>query len=336
MRCPLAISLVLVLASAFAHAQTMTPAQRKKAAKAHFEQGRAYYDAGAYDDAAREYQQAYALTPAPELLFNVAQAFRLKGDKPRAIEAYQRYLEKVTEGDLADEARDHVVKLKLKIQLEETEAARKRDAEAAEAARKKAAEEVATAQRRAEEADAARRRAEEAAAARPKLQPTDEAQLMRLAAEATARREREAEARRRRVEVAQGNGSALRATGALTAVAGALSLGLVGIFYMIGNEANEKLTNFNHSGTDTGSTTDASKCTENTWCTTLADAETSRKSASKMTKLFTGLGSGLLASGVALYVVGAIQRSRAVDAAQVTLAPVVTPTAAALAITGRY
>ena len=91
---------------------------QKKEAKAHFEQGRSYYDNGAYDDALREYQAAYKLMPTPPFLFNIAQCYRLKGDKQNAVDYYQKFLDKAPDSPVADEARDYIAKLKLQMELD--------------------------------------------------------------------------------------------------------------------------------------------------------------------------------------------------------------------------
>src|SRR5439155_5881188 len=122
---------------------------QKKEAKAHFEQGRSYYDAGAYDDALHEYQAAYKLLPAPQFLFNIAQCYRLKGDKLNAIDYYQKFLDKAPDSPVADEARDYIAKLKLQMELE-----------AAESGRKKAEQEASEAKRRATEEERRRTEAE--------------------------------------------------------------------------------------------------------------------------------------------------------------------------------
>src|SRR5690349_13878725 len=93
----------LMLAAEVAWAQT--PQQE---AKRHFQQGKAYQDNGAYEDAVREYEAAYKLAPLPDLLFNIGQAYRLKGDRRKAIEAYQKYLAAAPEGSASDEARDQI------------------------------------------------------------------------------------------------------------------------------------------------------------------------------------------------------------------------------------
>src|SRR6185295_15455946 len=47
---------------------------------------------GRYQDAAREYEQAYEATLDAALLFNIAQAYRLAGDRRKAITTYRSYL----------------------------------------------------------------------------------------------------------------------------------------------------------------------------------------------------------------------------------------------------
>jgi tetratricopeptide (TPR) repeat protein len=80
-------------------------------AKARFKQGRAHQDVGQYELAAVEYKAAYDLDPRPEMLFNIAQAFRLAGKKEEALDYFKRYLDVQPEGAGADEARKHVAAL---------------------------------------------------------------------------------------------------------------------------------------------------------------------------------------------------------------------------------
>jgi tetratricopeptide (TPR) repeat protein len=109
-RCALAASAFLLSLATIAHADEPSP-EVKRQAKAHFKQGRAYQDAGAFDDAIKEYQTAYQLVPLPELLFNIGQAYRLKGDKQSALAAYRRFLEAAPEANGSDEARVHVARI---------------------------------------------------------------------------------------------------------------------------------------------------------------------------------------------------------------------------------
>lgn len=56
------------------------------------EQGLAHFEAGRYADAIADLEASYRITPAPGLLYNLAQAHRLKGDCAAALEHYRRFL----------------------------------------------------------------------------------------------------------------------------------------------------------------------------------------------------------------------------------------------------
>jgi tetratricopeptide (TPR) repeat protein len=68
------------------------------AAHEHYRRGTAAYNLGKYQEAAKEYEQAYEATLDPALLFNVAQAYRLAGDRKRAITTYRSYLRSAPNG----------------------------------------------------------------------------------------------------------------------------------------------------------------------------------------------------------------------------------------------
>ncbi len=99
--------LICLLCIGIAHAET--PAEEQ--AHAHFRQGRAYVEAKVYDKAIEEFDAAYKLAPLPDLIFNIAQAYRLAGDPDRAVDAYKRYLAAQSSGEEADESRAHVAEL---------------------------------------------------------------------------------------------------------------------------------------------------------------------------------------------------------------------------------
>jgi tetratricopeptide (TPR) repeat protein len=84
-------------------------------AKRHFRTGARYFQQGKYDRAIDEYQEAQRLLPLPDFDFNLGQAYRLKGDKHAAIEAYERYLNAAPDGDVADQARAHLAKLSAEL-----------------------------------------------------------------------------------------------------------------------------------------------------------------------------------------------------------------------------
>jgi tetratricopeptide (TPR) repeat protein len=286
------------------------PDARQQEARAHFSQGRAFQDAGAYDDAIREYQAAYQLTPLPLLLFNIAQSYRLKGDKRAAIEHYEKYLAADSEGPAADEARDHVANLKLKLQLEETEALRK-----------KAAEEAAEARRIAEQAERERRRAVEAEEARRKGAADEETRLRRLAdemAQAQAkRRAQEAEQQRQRMEAARKVGRPYLIAGGVTIAAG-MALAVVFVWIPVA-DATSKQDQFEHA---------------TTWSTD-RDAEVQQVHDDSRTMIGLWAAGGALAvTGIALCIAGGKLRSNAVE--RVSFAPLVSPKLAGLTLEGRF
>jgi tetratricopeptide (TPR) repeat protein len=71
-------------------------AQVKDAARARelYEEGARLYNLGQYESALRSFEQAYAISGAKPLLFNIAQAHRLAGPShcERALSAYETYL----------------------------------------------------------------------------------------------------------------------------------------------------------------------------------------------------------------------------------------------------
>jgi tetratricopeptide (TPR) repeat protein len=87
-----------------ARADEPSAAQRTKA-KALIKKARAAYEAEKYDVAVSEYEAAYKLLPLPDILFNLGQILRVKGDQAAALKAYRRYLAVESTGAHADEAR---------------------------------------------------------------------------------------------------------------------------------------------------------------------------------------------------------------------------------------
>jgi tetratricopeptide (TPR) repeat protein len=75
-----------------------------------YEEGARYYELGEYDRALERFERAYAISGAPALLVNIAQAYRRKGpescDKAQAF--YERFLEKVPATPRADEIRERI------------------------------------------------------------------------------------------------------------------------------------------------------------------------------------------------------------------------------------
>ncbi|MEO7729469.1 MAG: tetratricopeptide repeat protein [Kofleriaceae bacterium] len=90
-RFALIVALALLLAPFAVRADepaSSVPAKAKTLAA----RGRAAHDAGHYSDAIAAFTQAYAMAPAPALLFNLAQAYRLQGNCDDAALMYRRFI----------------------------------------------------------------------------------------------------------------------------------------------------------------------------------------------------------------------------------------------------
>ena len=168
--------------------QSASDRTRTAEARRHFLQGRELLDAGSYAEAIAEFDTALSLKPSPELLFNIAQAYRLKGDAKQALETYKRFIEVSPKGPIADEARGHIEALTRQIE-EDERAAQAREAERQREAAERQRKEV---ERQREEAERQRHEAE---------------------------RQRE-EAERKRYETERENQAHRRRTGVIAVVAG--------------------------------------------------------------------------------------------------------------------
>ena len=124
----LAAALLVAGSPSAAQGQGGDAAEKRRQASAHVKQGDQHKEAGAYDDAAREYQAAYELVPHPVLFFNLAQVYRLKGDREQALEYYERYLAGDPDGRASAQARRFASELRAAIERDRA-AARQRERE---------------------------------------------------------------------------------------------------------------------------------------------------------------------------------------------------------------
>jgi tetratricopeptide (TPR) repeat protein len=90
----LALPLALVGTSpaALATEPSSSPPAPADLAREHYERGLAKYNLAEFDAAIVEFKQSYELSKAPRLLFNIAQAYRLKKDYESALYFYNTYL----------------------------------------------------------------------------------------------------------------------------------------------------------------------------------------------------------------------------------------------------
>jgi tetratricopeptide (TPR) repeat protein len=117
--------LALAARSAYAAPESVPDKARQLADK-----GRTSHEAGDYNTAIAAYTEAYAIAPSPALLFNLAQAYRLRGSCDDAVLMYRRYLDTspspearaIAEGHLATVERC-AHKIALSIPLDDQERA---------------------------------------------------------------------------------------------------------------------------------------------------------------------------------------------------------------------
>jgi Tfp pilus assembly protein PilF len=88
-RVAVALLVASLAGAAAAHAQTSEAESR---ARAHYEVGLGMYHLGNYHDAIREFSAGYELSPRPEFLINLGQAYRKLGNFGQARQMFQRYL----------------------------------------------------------------------------------------------------------------------------------------------------------------------------------------------------------------------------------------------------
>jgi tetratricopeptide (TPR) repeat protein len=71
-------------------------------------EGMSAYRAGRFDIAIRKLSAANDVDPAPELLYNLAQSYRFKGDRGNALDLYAKYLELAPHGAAAADCRHQI------------------------------------------------------------------------------------------------------------------------------------------------------------------------------------------------------------------------------------
>ncbi len=112
-RLALVVALVWVsLTPPLAAAASAPPAAE---ARAFAEQARLAYAAGDLQTALDAYQKAYALKPAPRLLFNIAQCYRGLGQPENAIAHYRKFLDTNPDEPQAGAARELIAREQNKV-----------------------------------------------------------------------------------------------------------------------------------------------------------------------------------------------------------------------------
>ena len=84
-------------------------------AREHYKKGATHFDLGEYDAAIDEFKQAYELSSAPGLLFNIAQAQRLKKDYEQALQSYKRFVRLAPDAPNRADAEQWITELEKKV-----------------------------------------------------------------------------------------------------------------------------------------------------------------------------------------------------------------------------
>jgi hypothetical protein len=109
--------LAVTLAALAMAGRPVIAAEPSSARKA-YDEATAAFGLGHYQEAAERYETAFSLRPDPALLYDAAQAYRLAGNRPRALELYRNYLRLYPDRQNAGEARNQVAVLTKAIEDE--------------------------------------------------------------------------------------------------------------------------------------------------------------------------------------------------------------------------
>lgn len=88
---PRGLAIAAIIMAVASPARAMT--EEEERAKAHFLAGQSYYDQASYNDALREFNEAYRISKRPALLYNIARCFEALEQFPDAVKMLERYLE---------------------------------------------------------------------------------------------------------------------------------------------------------------------------------------------------------------------------------------------------
>jgi hypothetical protein len=124
---PLRFTVVLTLlpvvvgggtARAEAPPSSLSPQERTARSKAHYNLGRAHLDLHEYEQAMTEFERGYEYKPMPLFLYNIGQVARMSGQREKALDYFQRYLEAEPKAPERPAVEKHIAGLKLALARE--------------------------------------------------------------------------------------------------------------------------------------------------------------------------------------------------------------------------
>jgi tetratricopeptide (TPR) repeat protein len=280
---------------------------KKEQAEVHYEQGRAYYKAGAFDLAIQEFLDGYNLFPRAGVLFNIARGYEELKDKNKAIEFYQKYVDLGAQATASTEARARLVALERQVKEEEE----RKKAEAAERERQASSPPPAAMPPPVVTAPAAPEKAAEAVP--PTAVPSGTGAAPEGAVTVTA--PGAASSNRPR---------ALKVAALITGGAGIVLVGVGGFFLLRGSNLRDDI-NSEVARTDA-------------WTAALSSKDADRKTANTIGASSLVAGGVVVAGGAILYAIGAHNTSQEAPSVSATarLTPVVGPNGGALLLTARF
>jgi tetratricopeptide (TPR) repeat protein len=114
-------SFVIVAGLLLATAGVAGAAEDKKTeARRLYDEATAAFGVGNYAEAAEKYEGSFKLHPDAALLYNAAQAYRMAGNRARALQLYRNFLRLYGGNERAEDARTHVAALEKAIGEGET------------------------------------------------------------------------------------------------------------------------------------------------------------------------------------------------------------------------
>jgi tetratricopeptide (TPR) repeat protein len=112
---PIAL-VTLVLGFALPTAPVRAADSSTEEARQHFLKGQQFFELARWDEAIAEFEQAYAARSDPTFIYNMAQAYRRKGDAKKALDLYKNYLIKAPKSMQRAEVEERIAALQKQVE----------------------------------------------------------------------------------------------------------------------------------------------------------------------------------------------------------------------------
>ena len=89
--------------------------EKKSEARRLYDEATAAFGVGNYAEAAEKYEGSFKLHPDAALLYNAAQAYRMAGNQPRALQLYRNFVRLYGDNPRTEDARNHAAALEKAI-----------------------------------------------------------------------------------------------------------------------------------------------------------------------------------------------------------------------------